>query len=91
MDDEVEVPSISEPKIWRVSCKRGKESDAALSLMFKYANHKQFDNSLEVVSAFALKKFPGAFFIEAHFDWQVVKAIEGLYNVRQGPVEMVES
>lgn len=68
-EDEIEVPGITEAKIWRVNCKRGKENEAAMALMFKYANHKQYDSQLDVVSSFALKKYPGAFFVEAFFDW----------------------
>lgn len=62
-----------------------------MSVMFKYANHKQYDQPLEIVSAFALKKFPGAVFVEANFDWQVQRAIEGLYDLRQQGIEIVES
>ena len=68
-DDDIDAPKLTEPKVWRVGCTRAKENESVMSVMFKYSNHKQYDQPLEIVSAFALKKFPGAIFIEAQFDW----------------------
>ena len=68
-DDDIEPPKLDDPKVWRVNCSRAKEQDSAMSIMFKYSNHKLHEQPLEIVSAFALKKFPGAVFVEANFDW----------------------
>lgn len=58
--------------------------------MFKYATHRNQNQPLDIVSVFAIKKFPGTLFVEAHYDWQVMKAIEDIYNVMKGKIEMVE-
>lgn len=55
-------------QIWRVGCNRGKENESAMSVMFKFANFSVSSTPLEIVSAFALKKFPGVIFIEANFE-----------------------
>ncbi|CAD8163823.1 unnamed protein product [Paramecium octaurelia] len=89
-EDEIEKPGLKDPKFWRVSCNKGKEQEAVTSIMFKH-NHLIDTNPLEIVSVFALKKFPAAIFIEAQFEQHVMRAIEGLTIVRQSPPELVES
>ncbi|CAK78021.1 unnamed protein product (macronuclear) [Paramecium tetraurelia] len=89
-EDEIEKPGLRDPKFWRVSCNKGKEQEAVTSIMFKH-NHLIDTNPLEIVSVFALKKFPAAIFIEANFEQHVMRAIEGLTIVRQCPPELVES
>jgi hypothetical protein len=37
--------------------------------MFKYTSLYETENKLEIVSSFALRKFPGAIFVEANFEW----------------------
>ncbi|CAD8066100.1 unnamed protein product [Paramecium primaurelia] len=89
-DDEIEKPGLRDPKFWRVSCNKGKEQEAVTSIMFKH-NHLIDTNPLDIVSVFALKKFPAAIFVEAYFEQHVMRAIEGLTIVRQSPPELVES
>lgn len=73
-----------------MGCTKGKENECVMQLMFKYAQHKKANKMLSIVSAFAVPKYPGVIFVEAHFDHQVAEAVENFYFIRNYGIEPIE-
>lgn len=81
-------PTSSDPKLWMVKCKMGKEKDNAFTLLKKYFfNNKQYD--LKIQSAFAIDSLKGYFYVEAFKEADVSAAIAGMSNVNPKFIKMV--
>ena len=50
--------------------------------MYKYQHLQTTETPLDIVSCFALKKFPAVVFIEAVYEASVQRAIEEIQNIR---------
>lgn len=81
-------PKSTDPKLWLVKCKMGKEKENVFTLLKKYFfNKKQYD--LKIMSAFSIDSLKGYFYIEAFKEANVREAIAGMSAVNQNFIKMV--
>lgn len=83
------LPSLKDPKLFRVRCRIGSEKEAAICLMNKYLIEKGTKNEISIFSASALDKFTGCIFVEAHRDFHVKEAIKGMKVLNMNSVEII--
>lgn len=83
------LPSLKDPKLFRVRCRIGSEREAAICLMNKYLIEKGTKNEISIFSASALDKFTGCIFVEAHRDFHVKEAIKGLKILNMNSVNII--
>lgn len=86
---QVQLPSLKDPKMFRVRCRLGEEKSACISLMNKFFIEKGTDKEIHIFSASALDKFAGCIFIEAHRDFHVKDAIRGLKALNMNSVDII--
>lgn len=72
------LPSVSDPKLWQVKVKKGKEKIAAISLINKAMDFAERGIPLEILSATYTENVENYVFVEAYRKNSVVEAIQGL-------------
>ena len=81
-------PRVTNPKLWLVKCKMGKEKQNVQTLMNKYFyNEKQYN--LKIFSVFSINALKGYFYIEAFREANVREAIAGISTIRQDSIKIV--
>lgn len=84
-----ELPSIDDPKLWQVGCRKGKGKEAVINLLQK-AIHKQSENDpLKIFSAFASSHVKDYIYVEAYSKIDVVYAIRGMHMLNEMRVNLV--
>jgi transcription elongation factor SPT5 len=84
-----QLPSINDPKVWQVGCKKGKEKEAVINLLQK-ALHKQLEGeNLEIFSAFASSHVKDYIYVEAFLKMNVISAIRGMHMLNENRVNLV--
>lgn len=81
-------PKPSDPHLWLVKCKIGKEKDSVSDLLHKYFyNHKSAN--LKIFSALSIDALKGYIYIEAFKEANVREAIAGMSNLRENSIKIV--
>ena len=83
------LPSLKDPKLFRVRCRMGCEKEAAICLMNKFLMERGREKEINIFSASALDKFTGCIFVEAHRDFHVKEAIKGFKILNMNSVEII--
>jgi len=72
------LPSVSDPKLWQVRVKKGKEKIAAVALINKAMDYAEHGRPLEILSSTWTENVDDYIFVEAFKRASVVEAIAGL-------------
>ena len=83
------MQGASDPFLWTVKCKPGKERILTVSLMNKFLAKQQRTDKLMILSAMNSDKVPGVIYIEAFKLTHVRDAVKGLQDVFQGKIKKV--
>ena len=75
------IPSLKDPKLFSIRCKRGAEKDTVLSIANKYNYLKGSKGSIEMISASAIDKTPGSIYIEAVNKWHIEKICKDIKHL----------
>lgn len=74
------LPTINDPKIWRVYCKKGHEKKVVGALLVKYLS-LQYIQPLQIYSVIALDQAYGAVYIEADSEYAITEALKNIGGV----------
>jgi hypothetical protein len=77
-DQAARLPSVTDPKLWRVRVRKGWERIAAMALMNKQIDYANKDMPFSIISATFLDNIENFIFVEAHKSESIMEAIEGL-------------
>lgn len=72
------LPSLRDPALFRVRCRRGREREAVVRLLSKFFDLQGQPGALSIFSVSALDKFAGFIFVEAAKALHVKEAVSGL-------------
>lgn len=73
------LPSIDDPKLWLVSCRKGKTQEAAINIMQKALHLHNEGRPLRIYSAFASSHLDDRIYVEAYQKLHVTEAISGMH------------
>ncbi|KAL9224359.1 hypothetical protein vseg_000402 [Gypsophila vaccaria] len=91
VDKSFYMPSVVEPKIWKVKCKVGREKNVVFCLIQKYLDLKVLGTKLQIISTFSVEHVKGFVFIEAEKQSDVAEACYQLADVYGTLVVLVPS
>ncbi|OMO57156.1 hypothetical protein CCACVL1_25953 [Corchorus capsularis] len=74
VDQQANLPSVRDPKLWLVKCEIGHEREVAICMMQKAIDRPE----LQICSAIALENLKNYIYIEAHKEAHVMEACKGL-------------
>ena len=83
------LPSLRDPKLFRVRCRIGQEREACICQMNKFLIERNTDKAVGIFSASALDKFSGCIFVEAHREFHVKEAIKGIKILNMNQVDII--
>ncbi|CAO3600218.1 unnamed protein product [Absidia cylindrospora] len=83
------LPSVSDPNLWVVKCKPGKEKDIIFGMMKRYFDRQYSDNPLETFSSFSKDSLKGYIYIEARRQAHVQQALANIPFVYQSSLNLV--
>ncbi|KAL3520615.1 hypothetical protein ACH5RR_018764 [Cinchona calisaya] len=86
VEQQALLPSIRDPKLWRVICVNGRERDVALCLMKRYIDK---GSHLQIRSAVALDHIKNCIYVEADKEAYVREACKGLHNINAKHISLV--
>ncbi|GLJ49926.1 hypothetical protein SUGI_1061450 [Cryptomeria japonica] len=89
VEQQANLASVTDPKLWMVKCAQGFEREAACCLMQKYLDLMAQGTDLQILSAVALDHLKGYLYIEAHKDAYVRQACKGMRNIYSQTVKLV--
>ncbi|WFD34863.1 transcription elongation factor spt5 [Malassezia cuniculi] len=72
------MPSVDDPGLWRIRCKRGREQHLVATVMRRALAHEAAGKPLKILSAFSRDSLEGQLFVEARRADDVISAFEGL-------------
>ncbi|KAI3613317.1 hypothetical protein CBS9595_004150 [Malassezia furfur] len=72
------MPSVDDPGLWRIRCKRGRERQLVATVMRRALTHEAEGRPLRIYSAFCRDSLEGQLFVEARRADDVTHAFEGL-------------
>ena len=72
------MPSVDDPGLWRIRCKRGRERHLVATVMRKALAHEASGKPLRILSAFCRDSLEGQIFVEARRADDVTEAFRGL-------------
>lgn len=81
-------PKLTDPKLWLVKCKMGKEKESVNDLLHKYFFNNKVSN-LKIFSALAIDALKGYIYIEAFKEANVREAIAGMGSLRENSIKIV--
>lgn len=81
-------PKITDPKLWLVKCKKGKERQNVQTLLQKYFFNNQSLN-LKIFSAFSIDALKGYIYVEAYKEANVREAVAGISTIRSDSIKLV--
>ena len=84
-----QLPSISDPKLWQVGCKKGKGKEAVINLLQKCLHKQQLEEPLDIFSAFASSHVKDYIYVEAYLKMHVILAIKGMHMLNENRVNLV--
>ncbi|KAI8368614.1 hypothetical protein EDC96DRAFT_607250 [Choanephora cucurbitarum] len=83
------LPSVSDPNLWMVKCKPGKEKDVIFGLMKKYFDRQNGPYPIDTFSAFARETLKGYIYIEARRQAHVQETLANIPNVYMSTLMLV--
>ncbi|KAH0015882.1 transcription elongation factor Spt5, partial [Aureobasidium melanogenum] len=84
------LPSVDDPKIWRLKCKPGKEREVVFAIMKRIEDRAGTREPLQLISAFERGGvMAGNLYCEARHVEDVTNALEGLQDVYMGTKPMM--
>ena len=83
------LPSLKDPKLFRVRCRIGQEREACICLMNKFLIERTNENAIGIFSASALDKFTGCIYVEAHREFHVKEAVKGLKILNMNLIDII--
>ena len=83
------LPSIDDPKLWLVHCRKGKTQMAVINLMQKALQLQAEGSPLKVFSAFASSHLEDRIYVEAYQQLHVTNAIKGMNLLFEGRMSIV--
>ena len=84
-----QLPSISDPKLWQVGCRKGKEKEAAINLLQKAIYREQEGLPLKIYSVFASSHVKDYVYVEADLKLHVVEAVRGMHMLSENRINLV--
>ncbi|CAI9117020.1 OLC1v1018331C1 [Oldenlandia corymbosa var. corymbosa] len=81
MDQQALLPSIRDPKLWKVKCAKGHERKLAVCLMQKAIDRSNSGQPLQIGSVIALDNLKEFIYIEAAKEAHVKEACRGMRNL----------
>ncbi|PKI85165.1 Spt5p [Malassezia vespertilionis] len=75
------MPSVEDPGLWRIRCKRGRERHLVSTVMRRALSQEAIGKPLYILSAFCRDSLEGQIFVEARRADDVVAAFNGLAGV----------
>ena len=82
------VPSVSDPSLWMVGCKPGKEAELVMQIMNKAIASALQGRALGITSAIA-SQTKGQIYIESYSEPAVIEAIQGIRDLLQYKFRLV--
>lgn len=83
-------PNISDPKLWLIKCRIGKERECVQNLYHKYFFYNKPGNiKIKILSAMSFDSLKGYIYIEAYKEANVREAIMGMSNLRENSIRIV--
>lgn len=84
-------PNISDPKLWLIKCRIGKERECVQNLYHKYFFYNKPNQSIKIkiLSAMSFDSLKGYIYIEAYKEANVREAIMGMSNLRENSIRIV--
>ncbi|KAJ1508543.1 transcription elongation factor spt5 [Coelomomyces lativittatus] len=89
------LPSVSDPKLWMVRCREGKEKNVVMTLMRKFfernrqATKNKNINVLKIHSVFCRDDLKGFIYVEADIGQHVQDALKEVFGVYLGKTRLV--
>ncbi|CAH9055381.1 unnamed protein product, partial [Cuscuta epithymum] len=81
IDEDISVPSSTDPTIWKVKCTVGRERHSAFCLMQKYVDLHALGTKIQTISVYAPDHVKGFVYIEAEKQRDVIEACKGLASI----------
>ncbi|WFD32690.1 transcription elongation factor spt5 [Malassezia sp. CBS 17886] len=72
------MPSVDDPGLWRIRCKRGREKHLVATVMRRALTQMAAGKPLRIISAFSRDSLEGQLFVEARRSDDVIAAFDGL-------------
>lgn len=88
---EEQMPSTTDPKIFVVHVKPKLEENMAYRILNKAAHLAKTEKKVTIVSALAMKKFPGKLFLEAFEERHIRESLEGFVDLNLGKIVAFDS
>eukprot|EP00359_Climacostomum_virens_P007867 CAMPEP_0204910074 /NCGR_PEP_ID=MMETSP1397-20131031/8659_1 /ASSEMBLY_ACC=CAM_ASM_000891 /TAXON_ID=49980 /ORGANISM="Climacostomum Climacostomum virens, Strain Stock W-24" /LENGTH=697 /DNA_ID=CAMNT_0052080101 /DNA_START=14 /DNA_END=2104 /DNA_ORIENTATION=- len=89
LSKQSKLPSIEDPKMWFVSCKKKMERRAVIALMLKAIHQNRSKQNLEIFSVYTSDHVKEAVYIEAYKKVHVLNAVKGLSMLYINSVNLV--
>ena len=84
------LPSLRDPKIFFVPCKRSKEKEYVIRILNKYAHVGAKMPECEIFSVSAIDRHPGYIFVEANDKYYVRKFLEDFEGLMLNKITLVQ-
>jgi transcription elongation factor SPT5 len=75
------LPAVTDPNIWGVRCRPGKEREVIFSIIKKMEEQEGTKKPLPIISAFEREAMQGYIYVEAYQQADVMEALNGISNV----------
>lgn len=85
------LPSLNDPRLFRVKCKAGCEKEACVRLLRKYFDRKNSLNPLNIYSVSALDKLVGFIYVEAMKPAYVKEAVMDMLDLNPELIQQVKT
>lgn len=82
-------PSISDPKLWLIKCRLGKERESVANLYHKFFSCKDSSKKIKILSAASFDSLKGYIYIEAYKEANVREAISDITALRENSIKIV--
>jgi transcription elongation factor SPT5 len=83
------LPSIEDPKLWMINCRKKMERRAVIALMSKAIHQNRVKQCLEIFSVFTSDHVKEAVYVEAYKKVHVLNAVKGLSMLYPNSVNLV--
>lgn len=84
------LPSVTDPNVWGVKCRPGKEREVIFSIIRKMEEMEGTKRPMPIISAFEREAMSGYIYVEAFNQSDVIDALNGISNVYpRGPKILV--
>eukprot|EP00958_Prasinococcus_capsulatus_P000477 scaffold44_cov411-Prasinococcus_capsulatus_cf.AAC.2 len=81
LEQQALQPSVTDPKLWLIKARPGKEREAVICLLQKYCDHSRAGKELKINAAIARDDLKGYIYVESDREAYVSEAVNGLRSV----------